>query len=296
MESSAPAPSPAPSQKPPLKLSTRRSDTLYFAYGSNLYLGQMAQRCPESVFKGKATLPGYKWQINQRGVANVVKSTDGSSVEGLLFSIRPKEERALDLSEGVSKGFYHKYILRLNFEPHAEFSGFKTSQVVRLLNRQASSTDQALDPTLQHGPADSDESEFKAPSIQNTRQPPGRRWENGQNQPARFPQLKALVYISEAYVDDGTIRQEYIARMQNAVSHALRLGVSRSFIDKYITPHLKLSNVTQDVLEQGGDKAQVIGQVGLESSKKLEPPEVDDENDKDKADQPREKKNISYLS
>ena len=33
---------------------------LYLAYGSNLNLGQMAHRCPDSKVAGKAELPGYR--------------------------------------------------------------------------------------------------------------------------------------------------------------------------------------------------------------------------------------------
>ena len=51
-----------------------RKPSFYFAYGSNLHLAQMAQRCPGSKFVGKATLSGYEWQIYSRGVANVIKS------------------------------------------------------------------------------------------------------------------------------------------------------------------------------------------------------------------------------
>src|SRR6478609_7450773 len=77
----------------------RAASTLYFAYGSNLHLAQMAHRCPGSVFKGKAILDSYRWQINERGVANVVESGSDHSVEGLLYMIGPKDERTLDRSE-----------------------------------------------------------------------------------------------------------------------------------------------------------------------------------------------------
>ena len=33
---------------------------LYLAYGSNLNLGQMAHRCPDSQVDGRAQLPGYR--------------------------------------------------------------------------------------------------------------------------------------------------------------------------------------------------------------------------------------------
>ena len=32
----------------------------YLAYGSNLSIAQMVQRCPYAVYVGKATIPNYK--------------------------------------------------------------------------------------------------------------------------------------------------------------------------------------------------------------------------------------------
>jgi hypothetical protein len=131
------------------------SDKLYFAYGSNLSPEQMARRCPDSIFLGKATLRGYRWQINERGVANIVaapapalkkggtkerssrRSSDSAArgrsrdhhaddegnidssvvVEGLLYALSDADERRLDEYEGVEKGRYEKYSARLDFEP-----------------------------------------------------------------------------------------------------------------------------------------------------------------------------------
>lgn len=45
---------------------------LYFAYGSNMdEAAQMAERCPGAEVIGLATLPGYRFVINQRGVATL---------------------------------------------------------------------------------------------------------------------------------------------------------------------------------------------------------------------------------
>ena len=32
----------------------------YFAYGSNMHVAQIAERCPDSVFLGQATLQDYR--------------------------------------------------------------------------------------------------------------------------------------------------------------------------------------------------------------------------------------------
>lgn len=120
------------------------SDRLYFAYGSNLSPEQMAHRCPDSIFLGKATLPEYRWQVNERGVANVVPAPapvssspqadrkgrrsgrhgsgddneeEEQGVEGLVYAISAEDERQLDQYEGVAKGRYERFELCVDFEP-----------------------------------------------------------------------------------------------------------------------------------------------------------------------------------
>lgn len=119
------------------------SDRLYFAYGSNLSPEQMARRCPDSIFLGKATLPGYRWQVNERGVPNVVRAPapapreerkgrrgrrrdrgdgdgdgdEGAVVEGLIYAISPDDEHKLDQYEGVARERYEKHEWRIDFEP-----------------------------------------------------------------------------------------------------------------------------------------------------------------------------------
>ncbi|TVY67679.1 hypothetical protein Focb16_v002464 [Fusarium oxysporum f. sp. cubense] len=211
----------------------RAASTLYFAYGSNLHLAQMAHRCPGSVFKGKAILDSYRWQINERGVANVVESGSDHSVEGLLYMIGPKDERTLDRSEGVSKGFYQKYLMRVSFEPHQQYANFKTGRLSHLLEQRRDS----ISGDGAHFPNNANRKvRFNAPphigpvSYMDGEETSGRH--------ARTEQVKALVYVSEDYVTDGSIREEYIARMQSAVNDAVSLGVSKSFVDKYIVPFL----------------------------------------------------------
>ncbi|KAF9777235.1 hypothetical protein IL306_004483 [Fusarium sp. DS 682] len=193
----------------------------------------MAQRCPGSVFKGKATLDSYRWQINERGVANVVGSGSDHSVEGLLYMIGPKNERNLDRSEGVSKGFYQKYLLRVSLEPHQKYSNFKTTQLSHLLEQRH---DSVAGHGVQSNNDPNDKERFAAqhgggmnPFMSN---------DEISRHPYRTQEVKALVYVSEDYITDGPIRKEYIPRMQHAVNDAATLGVSRAFLNKYIVPFL----------------------------------------------------------
>ncbi|TGJ80071.1 hypothetical protein E0Z10_g8704 [Xylaria hypoxylon] len=218
---------------------SRQHGSLYFAYGSNLYLTQMANRCPASVFKGKAVLSGYRWQINERGVANVVQSID-DSVEGLLYLVNPKDERALDRSEGVAKGFYQKHLLTVTFEPHRQFENRESFEVAQLIS-QPEATKETTGLKSQ-GPSDV---LHQVISKNLTDQNIGESNPNHakkQEEPNLISNVKALVYVSEKYTSDGIIREEYILRMRKAILDAEIMGMSRSFVDKYITPCLDKRN------------------------------------------------------
>jgi hypothetical protein len=90
------------------KDTTSNSTILYFGYGSNLWLQQMAERCPESTFVGIARLRNYRWMINARGSANPVPldpSTDfedeRTHVWGMVYTLTKSDEARLDRKEGV---------------------------------------------------------------------------------------------------------------------------------------------------------------------------------------------------
>ena len=86
--------------------------TLYFAYGSNMDLVQMGDRCPAAVTVSRAELPAYRFIINSRGVATVAPDTT-STVQGLLWKISKKDERSLSRYEGVKQGIYKKAFVKV---------------------------------------------------------------------------------------------------------------------------------------------------------------------------------------
>jgi phage replication-related protein YjqB (UPF0714/DUF867 family) len=72
----------------------------YFAYGSNLCVRQMAQRCPGAIDPRPATLADHDWLINERGVATV-EPFAGSEVHGVLWRLTDHDLAPLDSAEGV---------------------------------------------------------------------------------------------------------------------------------------------------------------------------------------------------
>ncbi|KAG9191872.1 hypothetical protein G6011_10606 [Alternaria panax] len=99
--------------------------TIYFGYGSNLWLHQMTTRCPSSTYLGVARVSNYHWIINERGYANVVKAASNQNtstssydnvVFGLVYSLGAADEKRLDKNEGVPVA-YTKEMLECDFWP-----------------------------------------------------------------------------------------------------------------------------------------------------------------------------------
>jgi hypothetical protein len=171
--------------------------TIYFGYGSNLWLHQMKTRCPTSTYQGIARLRSYKWIINDRGYANVVPSNSNSNsnsipnqqankkqtthdytteVYGLVYSLQPSDEARLDKNEGVPVA-YTKELLECDFWA-------------------SDSTEHKLD----------------------TSKPPSERAK------------KMLVYIDRKRTEPSTPRQEYVYRMNQGIRDAVRLGVPEGYV------------------------------------------------------------------
>jgi gamma-glutamylcyclotransferase (GGCT)/AIG2-like uncharacterized protein YtfP len=75
---------------------------IYLAYGSNLNMEQMANRCPTAQVVGTSNLNGYKLLFrggHDRAVATIEPKED-CSVPVLLWEITPRDEAALDRYEG----------------------------------------------------------------------------------------------------------------------------------------------------------------------------------------------------
>ena len=76
---------------------------IYFAYGSNLHLGQMRQRCPSARPLRTYVLADYRLAF--REFADIEPSP-GEQVAGALYDVGPEDVAALDIYEGVEGGFY----------------------------------------------------------------------------------------------------------------------------------------------------------------------------------------------
>jgi gamma-glutamylcyclotransferase (GGCT)/AIG2-like uncharacterized protein YtfP len=91
----------------------------YFAYGSNMDKEQMASRCPGSQLVGRARLLAHSFLINERGVASVIPGQE-CVTHGLLWTITPADEKALDRYEGVAGGHYLKKVVAVHPDDSGE--------------------------------------------------------------------------------------------------------------------------------------------------------------------------------
>ncbi|KAK3295904.1 uncharacterized protein B0H64DRAFT_396784 [Chaetomium fimeti] len=166
----------------------------------------MATRCPSSYFIGRAVLPDYAWQINQRGVANVVPCA-GRSVHGLVYELGgADDERRLDRSEGVRTGAYAKATLPV------------------VLYEAAPALQLRVPTMVQNGGAGATVAAARRRTAILGVERPSRLAE----QPPRL-QPGVLVYLSEAYVQPGDPRDEYIDRINKGVADGVTLGVPAEF-------------------------------------------------------------------
>lgn len=81
------------------------SEKLYFAYGSNMNLDQMAFRCPEAEVVGVVRVDDYRLTFcgsSYAGVATILPQP-GSHVDGVLWRISEADEKHLDFYEGFPR-------------------------------------------------------------------------------------------------------------------------------------------------------------------------------------------------
>ena len=83
---------------------------LYIAYGSNINLEQMANRCPNSKVIGKEMLKGYELEF--RGVATIVPK-ENAEVPVLIWEIDGRDEHSLDKYEGFPN-YYRKELFEID--------------------------------------------------------------------------------------------------------------------------------------------------------------------------------------
>lgn len=127
---------------------------LYIAYGSNLNLRQMEDRCPSAKIYGTGTL--HNWTLDFRRMGSQAYATihrhKGSQVPVLVWEIDYFAEQSLDLYEGYPN-FYYKQNIIVSMD-----SGKRIKAMVYIMNALATpgNPSTAYVQTIQQGYLDND--------------------------------------------------------------------------------------------------------------------------------------------
>lgn len=83
---------------------------LYFAYGSNMLWERLRRRTPSAQPAEKGWIENYRLSFRKRsidgsGKCDVVPTSDGKIVHGVIYRINTNEHPALDIAEGYKKGY-----------------------------------------------------------------------------------------------------------------------------------------------------------------------------------------------
>ena len=94
-----------------------RRTRLYMAYGSNMNLEQMADRCRTTEVVGKGILKNYELLFRgaRHGAVATVEPREGSSVPVVLWEIGAWDEVALDCYEGYPR-LYGKQMMEVEVD------------------------------------------------------------------------------------------------------------------------------------------------------------------------------------
>jgi gamma-glutamylcyclotransferase (GGCT)/AIG2-like uncharacterized protein YtfP len=182
---------------------------LYFAYGSNLWIEQMRERCPKSVLYGLGRLRGWHWIINDRQYANVVKITPNDplprnsvpEVWGTVWELTQENLAALDEFEGVSTGCYTRRKVVIDFWDKVDSSSMP------------------IDRDGERGPLEG------VPPYQ----------------------IETWLYYDPWRTNSSIPHDEYISRMNSGLLDAISLGMPTSYVDRVIRPYIPEVKTDQDV-------------------------------------------------
>ncbi len=82
----------------------------YIAYGSNLNVRQMMERCPLAKIKGVSEIPDYEllFKGSKTGSYLTIEPRKNSKVPVAIWTITEEDEKALDRYEGFPTFYYKK--------------------------------------------------------------------------------------------------------------------------------------------------------------------------------------------
>ncbi|KAK4074347.1 hypothetical protein Trihar35433_3821 [Trichoderma harzianum] len=185
-----------------------RSEILYFAYGSNLSTEQMRQRCPYSTAVGLGKVTGWRWIINTRGYANIVRENEDTATQE-----QEDDSGKVDEQKGKSR-----------MEEDTE----EESQVYGMLYLLPVEDEERLD-RYEGVPWAYEKLHIEAFWVSNTDRIDGEE----QRVEEELTPVKVLAYVDRQRVTEGRPKEEYVERMERGVEDAVEnWGMSEEYADK----------------------------------------------------------------
>ena len=82
-----------------------KRDVFYLAYGGNLSVRQMLERCPDAIYVGTAELKGWRLMFkgSQSGSYLTIEKKRGRKVPVLVWKVSKRDEKKLDVYEGFPR-------------------------------------------------------------------------------------------------------------------------------------------------------------------------------------------------
>ncbi|KAL7962693.1 hypothetical protein V8C34DRAFT_269560 [Trichoderma compactum] len=175
-----------------------RSEILYFAYGSNLSTEQMRQRCPYSTAVGLGKITGWRWIINTRGYANIVREGEDIGTE------RDDDEKG---------------------ESRMQHDTEQESQIYGMLYLLPVEDEERLD-RYEGVPWAYEKLHIEASWVSNTDRVDG----GEQRAEEELTPVKVLAYVDRQRVTEGRPKEEYVERMQRGIEDAVEnWGMSEEY-------------------------------------------------------------------
>ena len=236
-------------------LTSSKSGTFYFAFGSNLSAVQMSIRLSNSpassVPVAVARLDNYKWIICERGYANVVllpPSSTGGAVNGYTDTLDEDQNVVWGLIYNMSAG--DEAVLD-RYEGHDDWRNPEPE-----INPDAHQ--RAWKPMLQGG-WDYNKHHLPLTVTKWLRDPAeyGVEVDTQSSSEETETVIRALVYVDEQRTSPGEINAEYIGRMNRGIQEAVALGLPETWVDRVMRRWIPEGIEVDDIGYVGTDQGYI---------------------------------------
>lgn len=204
-----------------------RREILYFAYGSNMSTEQMRERCPTATAVGLAKTVGWRWIINRRGYANIVRVIGGEE----LYAGREEEEDdededdGKDGEDGEEKGGKGKGRVVDKGGDGEEDDDEIYGMLYLLSTEDEERLDQCEGVPWAYEKLYLEAGWVSAVEIITYT-------DGSETRREEFMAVKALAYIDFRRTREGRPTEEYVARLEKGIEDARAWGMSEAYADR----------------------------------------------------------------